>query len=299
MTSAAAIVLIIAFGLDLLVREWPRQLHPVAWFGSVVAPIDRDWHRPRLVGVCAAICLPLAAAVVVMVTVHVGATVSGFLGVLLAALVLFSTFSLRMLLEVAREVDRAAASSLPAARDAVRALVGRDVSTMEATGLRSATIESVAENLADGFVAPLLAFVLGAQFSVTLGVGCAAWVKAVNTMDSMLGYHHVPTGWASARLDDLVMAIPARLTACLIALVALRPWLILNVRSAARRPASPNAGWPMATMAVTLGVRLEKPNQYVINADCDVPTASSVDRAVRTTGIGGIFAVCVAGVLVW
>ena len=299
MISAAAVVLIGAFVLDVLVREWPGRIHPVAWFGRIVGAIDRDWAWPRFVGIAAAISLPVAAALIATGVVSAAFRVGSIAGMVVGGMALFSTFSLRMLLEVARDVDEAASTSLSVAREAVQALVGRDVSAMNVTGLRSATIESLAENLSDGFVAPLIAFALGAQVSVTVGVGLAVWVKAVNTMDSMLGYHHVSTGWASARLDDLVMAVPARLTAVLIAAATIRPTAIRAAGADARVPASPNAGWPMATMARVLDVRLEKPDHYVLNDRGRSPDDQSVTRAIRTTGIAGVLAVGLAGVAVW
>lgn len=299
MIGAAASVLVAAVALDLVVGEWPRRIHPVAWFGRIVGRVDSAWRRPRAVGIAAAIGLPCGAAVVAWGLVHAASSIGPLVGVVVGAVVLFSTVSLRMLLDVAREVDAAAGRDLAAAREAVRALVGRNVAELDAAGLRGATIESLAENLSDGFIAPLTAFAVGAQVSVAVGVAAAAWVKAVNTMDSMLGYHDVATGWASARLDDAAMVVPARLTAAFLAAAAVRPGALPAARTDARVPASPNAGWPMATLATAIDVRLEKPGHYVLNDGGKPPTGAHVRRAVRTTGVAGLLAAVLAGVVVW
>ena len=139
--------------------------------------------------------------------------------------------------------------------------------------LRSAAVESAAENLADGLVAPLLAFALGAQLSLAFGVAAATWVKGVNTLDSMLGYRSKPVGWASARLDDAVMWLPARVSAALVALARPAPGALVRARRWARAPPSPNSGWPMATLAAAVDVELTKPGEYTLNPDADLPTA--------------------------
>jgi adenosylcobinamide-phosphate synthase len=138
-------------------------------------------------------------------------------------------------------------SDLARAREAAPALVGRDLGALSPGELRSAAVESAAENLADGLVAPLLAFVLGAQFSLAAGAAAATCVKAVNTLDSMLGYRSKPVGRTSARLDDAVMWLPARASAVLLAVAGRDPGALVRARTWRRAPASPNSGWPMAT----------------------------------------------------
>jgi adenosylcobinamide-phosphate synthase len=163
--------------------------------------------------------------------------------------------------------------------------------------VRSAAVESAAENLSDGLVAPLLGFVALAPLSLPAAAGAAAWVKAVNTLDSTFGYRSVPMGWAPARLDDLVMVLPARASAVLLAVAAGRPAAIRRARSLARRPASPNAGWPMATLAVLLGVRLTKRGAYDLSAGEALPTPADATRGVAVTSRAGWLAFGLAGVI--
>jgi adenosylcobinamide-phosphate synthase len=282
--SPTAIALGVA--LDTVFVEPPQLCHPVALFGRLVAPVDRDWRRPRVVGALATVCLPLGAAVLAGGVVGVVARRGPVCGTLAAAGVVFVTTSRRLLTDTARKVTTRSETDLLMARRELRALAGRDATALSAGQVRSAAIESAAENLADGWCGPLLAFAICAPRSLALGAGAAAWVKAVNTMDSMLGYRSVPTGWAPARLDDRVMWVPARLSALAIALAAGDPLAFSRARNWARAPSSPNAGWPMATLAAVLDVRLEKPDTYTLNPDRSLPAPSAaregtaiVDRA--------------------
>ncbi|MFB6091037.1 MAG: CobD/CbiB family cobalamin biosynthesis protein [Halobellus sp.] len=350
MPVTATVAVALAAGLDVAVGEPPGRVHPVALLGRVVERFDRGEDGiggaplgPPLLGALAALVLPLAFAGIAVGVVAAGAAFDPWLGAALAGGVLFSTTSLRLLLASARDVIDASDADLDRARTALRALAGRDAADLDAAHVRSAAVESLAENLADGLVAPLAAFAVVAAgvsalagagltagadaraLALPLGAGAAAWVKGVNTLDSMLGYPSKPAGRAPARLDDLVMWAPARASALLVAVAAGAPSLpfTARVRRLARRPASPNSGWPMATMAAALAVRLEKPGAYVLDPglrvkgarlsdasddaetpDCegsstplpDVPTAT---RAVRVTRRAGLLAVAVAGVIAW
>jgi len=285
---------VVALALDATVGEPPESIHPVALFGRAIALLDREWPASRLVGVLVAVLAPASVAALAGVMV---ASLPSSAGLILASLLLFSTISLRRLLVSARDVIETSGSDVERARGAIPALVGRDPASLSPGHLRSGAVESLAENLADGFVAPLAAFVLGAQVSLSVGVAAAVWVKAVNTLDSMLGYRAKPVGWASARLDDLVMWLPARLTAILIAVAAHDPSAFRSARRWQDAPLSPNSGWPMATLGAVLDVRLEKPGVYVLNPDAELPDVDGAILAVRIVAIAGAIAGLVAVIL--
>jgi adenosylcobinamide-phosphate synthase len=295
LTATAAVVL--AAALDRLTAEPPTSVHPVAWFGHAVARVDRSWRHPRLVGVGVAALLPLVAASLVGGGVALAEGVHSPAGVLLAGLVLYATTSRRMLLDAANGVVTASDADLDAARTELRALAGRDASALSGAELRSAAVESAAENLADGLVGPLAAFALLAPVSLPLAAAGAAWVKAVNTLDSMLGYRSKPVGWASARLDDVAMWLPARASAALLAVAAGNPGALVAARRDARVPASPNSGWPMATLAAVLGVRLEKPDHYALDGGPALPSVDDARRGIRVVGRAGWLAFGLAAVL--
>jgi adenosylcobinamide-phosphate synthase len=289
----------LALTFDLLFEEFPARVHPVTLFGRLVGWIDRPWSAPRLVSTVVALVLPLGAAALAGGVTGLSIQYHPLLGTVVAALVLFTTTSLKMLLSVATDVIERTDSDPESARESVRALVGRDTKTLSPGELRSAAVESLAENLADGLVAPLLAFALGTRLSLPLAVAAAVWVKAVNTLDSMLGYHSKPVGWASARLDDIVMWLPSRLGAMLIALAGRSPAALFRARSWRDDPSSPNSGWPMATLAAVLGVGLRKPGVYALNPNAELPTVPEAREGVRVVAIAELVSFLLAGVVAW
>ena len=332
MTVAVALAVAVAAGLDRAVGEPPRRVHPVALFGAAVAPFDREWRRPDAVGVPVAALFPVGAAVVAAGAVALAASVDPLSvgagggvpvgGVVVAGVALWLTVSLRMLVGVARETVALTETDPAAARERVVALVGRDPAALSPADLRSAAVESAAENLADGVVAPLWWFVAGATTGVAAagvvslptatlalagGAAGAVWAKAVNTLDSMLGYRSKPVGRASARLDDAVAFLPARVTAACLAAAARSPGTLRRARPLAGEPASPNSGWPMATAAVALGVRLEKPGAYVLAGGPEPPSPAAARAGVQLVETAGRTVVALAigwfialaGVVAW
>ncbi|MDH5019644.1 CobD/CbiB family cobalamin biosynthesis protein [Halobacterium rubrum] len=300
--TAALGAVAVAFALELAVAEPPTRVHPVAWFGRAIAPFDREWTHPLAVGTLVAGLLPLAAAAAVGGLVAAAATgIGGLAGAAVAGVALFATTSLRMLLDEARAVVAATGEDLAAAKDRLPSLVGRDASGLSAAEVRSAAVESAAENLADGLVAPLLAFAAGAAATGSLAVAAAAaaWVKAVNTLDSMLGYRSKRVGTPSARLDDAVMWLPARLAALLVAAAACDPRTVARAGGHADAPPSPNSGWPMATLAAVLGRRLAKPGVYDLTLGEDFPSVAESHRGVRVVGAAGLLAYGLAGFAVY
>ena len=296
LTTLATVAL--AFSLDLLVGEPPNAAHPVAWFGRLVDALDRDWsddpRGQRRAGVAIAALAPLVPAGVAAGVVLAGASVHPFLEAVVAGLVLFLTLSLRSLLELTEDVIDATEADLETARVDVRGLVGRDASALSPAEIRSAAVESAAENLADGLIATLLPFAVLAPVSLPAAAAAAAWVKGVNTLDSMLGYPSKPIGTASARLDDLVMWLPARIAAVAIAVGGRDPLAVRRARRWADDPPSPNSGWPMATLACALSVRLVKPGVYDLNAAAELPTLADGERTVTVVGLAAVVAVLVA-----
>ncbi len=220
----------------------------------------------------------------------------GWLGLLVDALALKSMLSLRGLaacaLAVGADLRRA---DLTEARAAVgRDLVSRPTAALDAGQVASATVESVAENLTDAFLAPVL-------FFLVFGLPGAVAYRVVNTADAMIGYREgilLHFGRVAARLDDVLNLVPARVAA--LALIAAAPLAggdgrraLGTMRRDHGRTASPNAGWTMAAMAGALGVALEKPGAYRLG-DGRSPTADDIARAVGIMALGAALALVVA-----
>jgi adenosylcobinamide-phosphate synthase len=202
--------------------------------------------------------------------------------VIIGAALLKSTFSLRELQRVAIKVKRLLSKEkLNAARFELRSLASRDTQDLPEPLVVSATVESVAENTCDSFVAPLFYFLL-------FGVPGAIAYRVVNTLDAMIGYHgkYEYLGKFASKLDDLLNFIPARLTALLLVLAsfllrrdARASWQVaLGEHS---KTESPNAGWTMAVVAGALNVQLEKVGHYKLGrADASL-TPESIDTALK------------------
>ena len=305
MTAAplgVTVAVLVASVLDRAFREPPASVHPVTWFGRLVDRVaDREYPAPRLAGTVVAVTLPLGAALLVYGLLRASTPLPAIVVSVLAGAVLWTTTSLRLLLDLGERVVADSADDLDAAREALPALVGRDAGGLSPELVRSAAVESLAENLSDGLVAPLFAFALLSFVSLPAAAAAATFVKAVNTLDSMLGYPGA-FGWGSARLDDLVMFVPARLTAVLVGLAAGDPDAPWRARRYARATPSPNAGWPMGALAAALNVRLEKPGGYVLNEVADHPTVAdgrAAVEAVRRAGVAAYGTVAVVGVVRW
>jgi adenosylcobinamide-phosphate synthase len=284
-------VLLAALWLALLIdRLWgepPAALHPVVAMGFYLKLAGR--HLPGLPAAAAFSAGTLAWCIGMLATGGLGyglqalalAQLPEFLSVLVLAVLLKPMLSWRMLKSEVSAVEAALQQSLEAGRERLSWLVSRDTADLSESEVRESAIESLAENLNDSVVAPVFWFVL-------LGLPGAAMYRFANTADAMWGYRGVYRGqrweWAgkwAARADDVLSWLPARLTALLLALAAGGlAWKTL--RTEAGKTPSPNSGWPMAAMALALGVSLRKPGAYTLNAAGRAPEAADTLLALNS-----------------
>ena len=249
--------LTLALILDALLGEprwlWDRLPHPAVLMGRAVGWADARFNRGaarRLRGVCVMAALVAAAG-------GLGVAMSA-LGPVAEVIVAAILLAQKSLAEHVAAVAAGLRQGLPEGRRAVAMIVSRDTGAMDDSAVARAAIESAAENLSDGVIAPAFWFAIG-------GLPGLLIYKITNTADSMVGYRtprHADFGWAAARLDDVLNLVPARLTALLIALPAGLLRALPAIRADARLHRSPNAGWPEAAMARALGVALAGPRAY-------------------------------------
>ena len=263
-----------ALALDLALGDPAWAWHPVRLIGQLIKAMEKIARRRpgrlRLRGVGLALFVVGLTWMAGLAWQHASGwldlrlNLDGWLYIAGSVLLLKSSFAVRDLIKHAWVVQKELeAGDLIRARIAVGRMVGRDVTTLDERGVRRACLESVAESLGDGVVAPLLFAALG-------GPALALAYRALNTLDSMVGYkdeRYLELGWASARLDDAANWIPARIAAALSALAAFA--LGLDGRAAWKtawtdgpKQPSPNAGWPEGAFAGALGVQLGGPLQY-------------------------------------
>ena len=270
----AALTVTLALLVDAVTGEpealYRRVPHPVVLLGRLVARLERLLLRA---GDLSAAVQRRRGVVLVLATLAVGVAAGLVvervllelpLGPLLVALAASTLLAQRSLTDHVAAVTNGLRTGLGPGRAAVARIVGRDPERLDGHGVARAAIESLAENLSDGVVAPALWCLVG-------GLPGLVAYKAVNTLDSMVGHksdRYLHFGRASARLDDVVNLVPARLTAVLL-LVAGRGFALSTLRADwfavwrdAPRHRSPNAGWPEAAMARLLGLRLAGPRVY-------------------------------------
>lgn len=316
-TTALAVA--VALAVDRLWGEPPPRLHPVVWMGQALAwagrriaptpeeaPAGRD-VRAWLAGAaawwvlalaCAAVAAVLQALVQVLAQGAPGALgarglpaggtlvparVEDLVQGLALGLLLKPLLAHRMLCDEVRAVEAALQQGLEAGRQRLAWLVSREVRTLSEAEVRESAVESLAENLNDSVVAPLFWFALA-------GLPGAALYRLANTADAMWGYRGERGGrvwtWAgrwAARADDALSWLPARLTALVLWPALLHPvggWArARQLAREARQTPSPNSGWPMAALALRLGLRLSKPGVYTLHPSGRSPQPADVARA--------------------
>lgn len=261
------LAILTALLLDRAFGEPPSWMHPVVGMGRYLGLFKLTKLPPPLAFIAGALAWLIGAALVGFIALWLSGWVlialqpsASWLRLVSAAavlgLLLKPLLAWRMLADEAMAVETALRESLAAGRARLSRLVSRDTAALTETEVREAAIETLAENLNDSVIAPLFWFAL-------FGLPGAAVYRFANTADAMWGYRDKRewSGKWAARADDLLSWIPARLTALFIAPPSLR------LLREARRTPSPNSGWPMAAMALRLGLRLGKPGVYTLHAD--------------------------------
>lgn len=285
------LILFIALVIDLALGEPHRFIHPVVWMGKLISILERRGlgrsHPPQFIyGLIMTLFVAGLFTAGAFFLLFYLRSVNTALYIIAGAWLLKSTFSLKELRQTAlRFRNYLANNKTDEAKNELRSLVSRDTSELAEPQLISAAVESVAESTSDSFVAPLFYFLL-------FGVPGAIAYRAVNTLDSMVGYHgkHEYLGKFAARLDDALNFIPARIAALLLVLAGLitgrglRPAWQTALKEHSRTE-SPNAGWPMAAVAGALGVQLEKKGHYKLGKARTPLTTAAIDGALRLAQI--------------
>ena len=309
------ISLLIGWLLDLLFGDPQRLPHPVVWFGKAIASGERRFnkgsHRRLKGGIMAVSLILLVFALVWGIRRVLGIfalfvfdgthqqvyQIPVFL-YLFDAIVIFYCLAGTTLIREVRQVFLALDRSLEEGRTQVARIVGRDTSALSAQEVRTAALETLAENLSDGVIAPLFWLLL-------LGTPGMIAYKMVNTLDSMIGYRterYKAFGCAAARIDDVANYIPARLTALLMILPSLLSGhcsLFTFVRRYGRSHASPNSGYPEAALAGILDCRFGGPHYYFgelfdkpyIGENARELTTADMQKAVRINRTAEVLAV--------
>ena len=251
--------LLLGYLLDLIFGDPERLPHPIVWFGKMISwgehRLNRGRHRMAK-GAVMSVAYILLMFFVLWGLIRL--VPNAILWCVLNTIIIFYCLAGTTLIREVRNVFLALDESLEAGRKQVARIVGRDTSELTAQEVRTAALETLAENLSDGVIAPLFWLAL-------LGVPGMVAYKMVNTLDSMIGYRterYKDFGCWAARIDDIANYIPARLTAVLMVIASGKPSLLKFVWRNGRKHASPNSGYPEAALAGALDCRFGGPHYY-------------------------------------
>lgn len=253
--------LILAWFADRLLGDPPLLPHPIIGFGKVISWGEKRLNKGKsrkIKGGLFSIVLIFLSFLFMFFLLRFSANMSSILTVLLSTVVIFYCLAGKTLIDEVRNVFVALNTSTEDGRKQVARIVGRDTSNLTPQQIRKAALETLAENLSDGVIAPLFWFVV-------LGVPGMFAYKMVNTLDSMIGYkneRYKAFGCWAAHIDDIANYIPARLTAFLMILVSGKLHLLSFVKKYGKQHASPNSGYPEAALAGILNCRFGGPNNY-------------------------------------
>ena len=291
-TPTYILPLLLGWLLDLLLGD-PRWLpHPIVGFGKMIAcgerllnqGIHRKWKGAMLALVLVGSVFAVTWALLYVIGLSVPFPMGG--GVVSTVLIFFCLAGTTLVREV-RQTFRAVDRSLDEGRKQVARIVGRDTAQLSAQEIRTAALETLAENLSDGVVAPLFWLCMG-------GVPGMLAYKMVNTLDSMIGYkteRYKDFGCFAARMDDVANYIPARLTALLMVLASGRLRLLKFVVKYGSRHASPNSGYPEAALAGILHCRFGGPHTY-FGQLFDKPYIGENERLLTTADMQTAVRIC-------
>lgn len=288
MIAEILLILGAAVVLDFALGDPPNRVHPTAWIGRLIGIVTPKLKSQNVVveKVRGSVAVIAIVSLVTLSTYYFLHFIENFVGtvalIIVSIILLKSTIAIKGMEIHARSVmDAIANNDIAAARIKLSSIVGRDTSNLDEQHILSATIESVGESTVDGITSPIFYFAF-------LGIPGAFAYRAINTLDSMLGYkddYHKNIGWFSAHLDTIANYIPARITAFLM-VVASRivgaDWknsLHMMKRDSYNTP-SMNGGWPMATIAGALRVRLEKNGYYSLGESYEHLTLQHCEKAI-------------------
>ncbi len=277
--------------LDLLLGDPQWMPHPVVWFGKMISFGEKHLNKGKqrkLKGALLSLFFVTFVFVVTWALLYMASLLAGnfdfslftlhfSLSTLLSSLIIFFCLAGTTLIREVRQTFLAVDRSLKEGRKQVARIVGRDTSQLSAQEIRTAALETLAENLSDGVIAPLFWLAIG-------GVPGMLAYKMVNTLDSMIGYktdRYKDFGCFAAHLDDVANYLPARITAFLMVLASGRFTLLKFVAQYGPRHASPNSGYPEAALAGILGCRFGGPHTY-FGQLFDKPYIGDHDRPLTT-----------------
>lgn len=287
--------------IDLFYGELPTKIHPVVIIGKIIAffkNIFINYHN-RWSGFFTTLFTIVISCLILSVVMFIS-SVNEYLFIIIFSIVLSQTYSIKMLLSTAKDIENDLKQDLNKARQSVSYLVSRDTDELTESFIVSATIESMTENITDSYIAPVFYFIVVSIIFMILNIDYYMILLFVpfiyrisNTLDAMLGYttdELIDIGFIPAKLDDFLNYIPSRLSGLFVVLSAYL--LRYNGNNAfkimkrdARKCPSPNSGYTMASTAGALNIQLVKKDTYILGDNTNEIDVSDISKAIKLTSL--------------
>ena len=287
--------------IDLFYGELPTKIHPVVIIGKIIAFFKNIFikYHNRWSGFFTTLFTIVISCLILSVVMFIS-SVNEYLFIIIFSIVLSQTYSIKMLLSTAKDIENDLKQDLNKARQSVSYLVSRDTDELTESFIVSATIESMTENITDSYVAPVFYFIVVSIIFMILNIDYYMILLFVpfiyrisNTLDAMLVYttdELIDIGFIPAKLDDFLNYIPSRLSGLFVVLSAYL--LRYNGNNAfkimkrdARKCPSPNSGYTMASTAGALNIQLVKKDTYILGDNTNEIDVSDISKAIKLTSL--------------
>lgn len=290
-------IIFIAILIDLIIGEVPNKIHPVIYMGNFISKLKNYLPATRFSGLLILVTTNFVFAVITFIILLVAMYINNWLYLILASLILSTTFSINFLIKSVRNIQKDLKEDINKARKSMSYLVSRNTSELTESRITSAAIETLSENITDSVIAPLFyTAIIGLLSDLIIAIPCAVIYRVSNTMDAMLGYKTkelIDVGHYPAKFDDLLNYIPARIAGYYVVLSS----FILRydykqsyhvMKEFALKTPSPNSGYTMAATAGALNIILTKEGVYELGYGTDELTGEKITGAINITKVTSI-----------
>ena len=294
------VTLIVSLAIDLIFGELPTKIHPVVIIGKIIDIFKSMFiaMKNRLSGFLTTTFTMIVSCFILLIIMLIS-SINDYLFIIVYSIMLSSTYSIKMLLSTAKNIENDLTEDIDIARKSVSYLVSRDTDELTESFIVSATIESMTENITDSYIAPIFYFTIAAVLFIIL-LFIPFIYRISNTLDAMLGYKTdelINIGYFPAKLDDVLNYFPSRVSGLFVVLSA----YILRyngknayriMRRDARKCPSPNSGYTMAPTAGALDIQLVKKDTYILGDNTHEINVSDISKAIKLTSLTiGLFTI--------
>lgn len=290
-------IIVISIIIDMIIGEVPNKVHPVIFMGNVIDKLKNYLPNTKISGLLTILTTNFIFMTITLIILVICAYANIWLFIIVASLILSTTFSINFLIESVRNIQNELEEDINKARKSMSYLVSRNTEELTESRITSAAIETLTENITDSVISPLFYTSLVSMFfGIIVGILVAVFYRVSNTMDAMLGYKTkelVNIGCYPAKLDDVLNYIPARITGYYVVISSF--FLRYDYKQSydvmkkfALKTPSPNSGYPMAATAGALNIILIKEGVYELGYGTDELNSKKISQAINITKVSSL-----------